>query len=91
MARCLEGGILLPGPVHILGVWLRRSLQLEQNWLEVQAKVDAPTPKVVVLKGVGGGVHHIHLPLDPLVFVLPLSKNRQLVLQQSLSKLLWGG
>ena len=25
--------------------------------------------KAFVLKGQGGGVHHVHLPLDPLPFV----------------------
>ena len=29
------------GPVRILGVWFRPDLQLEQNWSELQAKVDA--------------------------------------------------
>ena len=28
-------------PVHILGVWFRPDLQLERNWSEVQAKVNA--------------------------------------------------
>ena len=28
-------------PIHILGVWFRPRLQLERNWLEVQAKIDA--------------------------------------------------
>ena len=29
------------GPVHVLGVWFGPGLQLERNWLEVQAKVEA--------------------------------------------------
>ena len=29
------------GPVHILGVWFGPDLQMERNWSEVQAKVDA--------------------------------------------------
>ena len=29
------------GPVRILGVWFGPDLQLEQNWSEVQAKVNA--------------------------------------------------
>ena len=43
-----SGGISLPGPfcwsdrsVHVLRVWFRPCLQLEQNWLEVRAKVKA--------------------------------------------------
>ena len=43
-----RGAIPLPGPfrwsdglIHILRVWFGLSLQLEQNWLEVQAKVEA--------------------------------------------------
>ena len=29
------------GPVRILGVWFGPGLQLERNWLEVRAKVEA--------------------------------------------------
>ena len=43
-----RGSIPLPGPfnwsddpVRILGVWFRPGLQLERNWLEVRAKVEA--------------------------------------------------
>ena len=59
-----------PGPfrwsdelVRILGVWFGPDLQLDRNWAEVQAKVNAQAFKEVVLKGLGGGVR---LPLDPL-------------------------
>ena len=47
------------GPVCILVVWIRPSLQLEQNWLEVRTKVE-------VL--VGTGLRRrlsLNLPLDP--------------------------
>ena len=43
-----RGSVTLPGPfrwsdgpVRILGVWFGPDLQLEQNWSEVQAKVNA--------------------------------------------------
>ena len=54
------------GPVCILGVWFGPDLQLEQNWLEVQAKVNALAFKEVVLKGKGGGVRRVRLPVDTL-------------------------
>ena len=47
-------------PVRILGVWFGPDLQYERNWSEVQAKE-------VVLKGQGGGVRRVRLPLDPLL------------------------
>ena len=43
-----RGSVLLPGPflwsdgpIHILGVWFGPGFQLERNWLEVRAKVEA--------------------------------------------------
>ena len=45
------------GPIRILGVWFGPDLQLERNWSEVQAKVNAQVGnlafKEVVLKGQG--------------------------------------
>ena len=37
----LEGGVSMLGPFRILGVWFGPGIQLERNWSEVQAKVDA--------------------------------------------------
>ena len=70
----LRGSNTLPGtfrwsdgPVRILGVWFGPDLQLERNWSEVQAMVNAQVAfKEVVLKGQGGGVRRVRLPLDPL-------------------------
>ena len=53
---------LSDGPVRILGVWFGPDLQLERNWSEVQAKVNAQ----VVLKEQDGGMRRVRLPLDPL-------------------------
>ena len=46
------------------------------------------TSKAFVLKGPGGGVRRVHLPLDSLI-VLPPPKVHRLTLIPSLSKLLW--
>ena len=58
------------GPVRILGAWFGPDVQLERNWSEVQAKVNAQVGiwpfKEVVLKGQGGCVRRVRLPLDPL-------------------------
>ena len=43
------------GPVRILGVWFGLDLQLERNWSEEQAKVNALV-----------GIWRVRLPLDPL-------------------------
>ena len=48
--------------------------------------------KAVVLKGQGGGVRRVHLPLDPHRFsVHHLPNNHRLALQRSLSKAIWKG
>ena len=48
--------------------------------------------KEVVLKGQGGGVRYVRLPLDPFrLAVLSLPKTRKLALKQSLSRAIWRG
>ena len=82
--------------VCILGVWFRPSLQLEQNWLEVLAKVEAQVGtwlrRHLSLKGQAEVCAvYIFLLIFLQLSVLPLPKSHQLVLTQSLSKLLWSG
>ena len=95
-----RGSIPLPGlfhwsdgPVRILGVWFRPGLQLEWNWSEVQAKVDAQVGtwlwRWLSLKGKAEVCTMYIFPLIRYCLsVLPLPKNHQLALQWSLSKLL---
>ena len=84
------------GPVRILGVWFGPDLQLERNWSEVQAKVNAQVgiwlSRRLSLKGGAEScaVYVFRLILYRLA-VLPLPKARRLALKQSLAKLLWGG
>ena len=84
------------GLVCILGVWLGPDLQLERNWSEVQAKVNAQVgiwlSRRLSLKG---RAEVCAMCVFPLILyrlaVLPLPEARRLALQQSLSRLLWGG
>ena len=84
------------GPVRILWVWFGPDLQLERNWSEVQAKVNAQVgiwlSRRLSLKcrTEACSVYVFPLILYRLA-VLPLPKARRLVLQRSLSRLLWGG
>ena len=84
------------GPVRILGVWFGPYLQLKRNWSEVQVKVNAQVgtwlSRRLFLKGRAEAcaVYVFPLILYRLV-VLLLSKAHRLVLQRSLSRLLWGG
>ena len=59
------------GPIKILGVWFGPDLQVEKNWSEVQAKVEARIrrwfPRRLSLKG--RGLCHLHFPPDPLPYV----------------------
>ena len=83
-------------PIRILGVWFGPDLQLERNWSEVQAKVNALVgiwlSRRLSLKG---RVEACAVYVVPLILyrlaVLSLPKARRLALKQSLSKLLWGG
>ena len=94
-----RGSDTLPGPfrwsdglVRILGP----DLQLERNWSEVQAKVNAQVgtwlSRRLSLKGKAEAwaVYVFPFILYRLA-VLPLPKARWLALQQSISRLLWGG
>ena len=84
------------GPIHILGVWFGPDLQLERNWSEVQAKVNAQVgiwlSRRLSLKGRAKActAYVFHLILYRLA-ILPLHKAHRLALQESLSRLLWGG
>ena len=84
------------GPVRILGVWFGPDFQLERNWSEVQTKVNAQVgiwlSRRLSLKGRAETCTTYVLPLILYrLAVLPLPKARRLALQQSLSRLLWGG
>ena len=93
----------LPGPFHwsdkpvrILGLLLGPNLQLEQNWSEVQAKVDALMATWLRRRlSSKGRVEASTAYIFPLILnrlcVLPLPEDRWLVLQQSLTRLLCGG
>ena len=98
-----RGSIPLPGslrwsdgPVHILGMWFGPDLQLERNWLEVQAKVKAQVvawlQRRLSLKGRAEvcAMYIFSLILYHLS-VLPLPKDHRVALIQSLFKLLWKG
>ena len=84
------------GPIRILGVWFGPELQLERNWSEVQTKVNAQVgiwlSRRLSLKGRAEACATYVFPLILYrLAVLPLPKERRLALQQSLSRLLWGG
>ena len=84
------------GPVRILGVWFGPGLQLERNWSEVQAKVEAQVGawlrRRLTLKG---WAEVCAVYIFPFILyrlsVLPLPKEHRVALQRSLSKLLWKG
>ena len=84
------------GPIRILGVWFGPDLQLERNWSEVHAKVNAQVgiwlSRRLSLKGreEACAAHVFPLILYRLT-VLPLPKVHRLALQRSLYRLLWGG
>ena len=96
------GGVAIPFQVPSAGgtdssassVWFRTDLQLERNWSEVQAKVNAQVgiwlSRRLSLKGTTCTVYVFPLILYRLA-VLPQPKARRLALQQSLFRLLWGG
>ena len=84
------------GPVRILGVWFGPDLQLERNWSEVQTKMNSQVgiwlSRRLSLKGRAEACATYVFPLILYrLAVLPLPKARRLALQQSLSRLLWGG
>ena len=84
------------GPIRILGVWFGPDLQLERNWSEVHAKVNAQVgiwlSRRLSLKGRAEACAAYVFPLILYrLAVLPLPKAHRLALQQSLSRLLWGG
>ena len=88
-----KGSDTLSGPFH----WSDRpNLQLEQNWSEVQAKVNAQVGIWLLRRlSLKGRAEARAVYVFPLILyrlaVLPLPKARWLALQQSLSRLLWGG
>ena len=84
------------GPVRILGMWFDPDLQLERNRSEVQTKVNAQVE--IWLSGrlsLKGRAEACAMYIFPLILyrlaALFLPKARRLALQQSLSRLLWGG
>ena len=84
------------GPIRILGVWFGPDLQLERNWSEVHAKVNAQVgiwlSRRLSLKGRAEACAAYVFPLILYrLAVLPLSKAHRLALQRSLSRLVWGG
>ena len=91
-----RGSKPLPGPFRILGVWFGPDLQLERNWSEVQAKVNAQVgiwlSRRLSLKGRAEAcAMYVFLLILYRLAVLTLPKERRLALQRSLSRLLWGG
>ena len=76
-------GVLLPGPfrwsdrpIRIFGEWFTPSLQLEQNWSEVQAKVSTWLRRRLSLKGRAEACAAYIFPLILYhLSVLPLPKN----------------
>ena len=87
---------LSDGPVRILGVWFGPDLQVERNWSEVRAKVEAQVGawlrRRLSLKGRAEAcaVYVFTLILYRLS-VLPLPRDHRVALERSLSKLLWKG
>ena len=93
----------MPGPfrrndrlIRIFEVWFGRGLQLERNWLEVQAKVDAHVGTWIRRRlSLKSRAEVCAVYIFPLILyrlsVLPLPKNHRMALQRSLSKLLCGG
>ena len=84
------------GPIRILGVWFGPDPQLERNWLDVHAKVNAEVgiwlSRRLSLKGWAETCAAYVFPLILYrLAVLPLPKAHRLVLQRSLSRLVWGG
>ena len=84
------------GTIRILRVWFGHEFQLERNWSEVQAKLNAQVgvwlSRRLSLKGRAEACTEYIFPLILYrLAVLPLPKARQLALQQSLSRLLYGG
>ena len=81
------------GPVRILGVWFGPDLQLERNWSEIQAKVNAQVgiwlSRRLSLKGRAEACAVYVFPLILYrLAVLPLPKVNRLALQRFLSRLL---
>ena len=84
------------GPIRILAVWFGPDHQLEQNWSEIQTKVNAQAgiwlSRRLSLKGRAEACAVYVFPLILYrLAVFPLPKARRLALQQPLSRLLWGG
>ena len=82
------------GPIRILGVWFGPDLQLERNWSEVHAKVNAQVgiwlSRRLSLKGRAEAcAAYVFLLILYRLAVHPLPKAHRLALQRSLSRLLW--
>ena len=98
-----RGSVPLPGPfrwsdspVRILGVWFGPGLQLERNWLEVRAKVEARVVAWLRRRlSLKGRAEVCAVYIFPLILyrlsVLPLPKDHRAALIRSLFKLLWKG
>ena len=82
------------GPVRIPGVWFGSDLQLERNWSEVQAKMNAQVGIWLSRRlSLNGKAEVCTVYVFPLILyrlaVHPLPKARRLALQRFLSRLLW--
>ena len=98
-----RGSVPLPGLFHwsdrsicILRVCFGSSFQQERNWLEVQAKVVVQVgtwlQRQLSLKGrTEVCAVYIFLLILYHLSILPLPRGHQMMLKQSLSKLLWKG
>ena len=74
------------GPVRILGLWFGPDLQLEPNWSEVQAKMNAQvgiwlSRRLSLKSRVEACAVYVFLLILYRLAVLPLPKARQLVFQ----------
>ena len=88
--RCSDRHVL------VLGVWFGPNLQLEQGWSEVRARVEAQVGTWLLRRLSFRGraevcAVYVFLLILYRLAVLPLPKARRLVLQRSLTRLLWGG
>ena len=84
------------GLICIFEAWFGPDFQMKRNWSKVQVKVDAQVGTWLSRRlSIKSKVEVCAVYIFPLIIyrlaVLPLPKARRLVLQRSLSRLLWGG
>ena len=70
-----------PHPRGVVQARTQTGVKLVRSTVQGRCPDGYLASKAVVLKGLGGGVRNVYLPLDPLKFILPLPKNHRLALQ----------